>query len=149
MALGSFFPNSTGIIAPIIRAINKNKNDSLSLASSIKNFIPNDEEFAELIKLFNETNPNQDEHSINVSWHILQSLLSFPIKILKDNRNTIEFNKNLTQCYDIAINGEKIKSQKPGDLWDSLGDLCKQSKAKIRIWIENLHNMANCINKVF
>ena len=70
IALGAFFPYSTGIIAPLIRAINKNKNDSLSLAARIKKFTPSNGEFAELIKLFNETNPNNDEHSINISWHI-------------------------------------------------------------------------------
>jgi HEAT repeat protein len=130
IALGAFFPYSTGIIAPLIRAINKNKNDSLSLAARIKKFTPSNGEFAELIKLFNETNPNNDEHSINISWHIQESLLSFPIEVLTNNRNTIKFNKILAQHYDIAINQEKIKSQKPDDLWNSLRDLCKQHKDK-------------------
>ncbi len=130
MALASFFPFSRGIIAPLIQAINNNKSESLSLSFNIKNFIPSHEEFAELIKLFNETNPNKDENSINISWHIQQSLLCFPIEILTNNRNAIKFNEKLAQYYDFAINAERIKSQKPDDLWNSLRDLCKQHKNK-------------------
>ncbi len=129
-ALGAFSPLSTGIIAPLIQAINKNKNDSLSLVASIKNFIPNDKEFAQLIKLFNETCQNKDELSNNISWHIQQSLFCFPVELLTENRNTIKFSKNLIQYYDLAINREKIKSQNPDDLWDSLKDLCKKHKNK-------------------
>lgn len=129
-ALGDFFPFSTGIIAPLIQAANKYKSDSLSLVARINNFIPNDKEFAELIKLFNETNQNKDENSNNISWHIQHSLFCFPIEILTENRNAIKFSKNLTQSYDMAINREKIKSQNPDDLWDSLKDLCKQHKNK-------------------
>ncbi len=58
-ALDSFFKGSSGVIGPLINAICRYKNDSLSLVARVKSFIPNNGEIAELIRLFNETDPEE------------------------------------------------------------------------------------------
>ncbi|MBU3914003.1 hypothetical protein KKA14_00540, partial [bacterium] len=129
-ALASFFKGSSNVIAPIIGAIDKYKEDSLSLVARIKFFIPNDEEIAELIRLFNETDPEESDQSMNRHYHLQQSLLHFPVKVLTDNEKTIRFNEDLSQTMDIALSREKVKAQNPDVLWDTMKDICTQFNNK-------------------
>jgi hypothetical protein len=125
-ALASFFKGSSDVIAAIIKAIDKNKDDSLSLVARIKSFIPNDDEIAELIRLFNETDPEADDESMNRHYHIQQSLLHFPIDILTNNEKIIRFNEDLSHAMDIALSREKVKVQDPDYLWNTMKDICSQ-----------------------
>jgi len=68
-ALASFYKSSSGVIASIVKAIDKYKDDSLSLVARIKSFIPNDDEIAELIRLFNKTDPEESDQSMNRHYH--------------------------------------------------------------------------------
>ena len=129
-ALETFYKGSSGIISHIIRAIDKYPGDSLSLVARISLFIPNDDEISELIRLFNETDPDRDDQSMNRFFHIQQSLLHFPIQILISNEKIIRFNKDLSHSLDIALHKEKLKSQDPDYLWDTLKEICDRFKEK-------------------
>jgi hypothetical protein len=129
-ALASFFKGSSDVIAAIIKAIDKNKDDSLSLVARIKSFIPNDDEIAELIRLFNETDPDHGDQAMNRFLHIQESLLHFPIEVVKSNEKIIRFNEDLSHSMDVALNREKAKSQDPDYLWDTLKEICDRFKDK-------------------
>jgi hypothetical protein len=129
-ALESFFKGSTGVVAPLIKAIDKYRNDSLSLVARVKSFIPDNGDIADLIRLFNETDPKADDESMNRHYHIQQSLLYFPVEILHYNEKIIRFNEDLSHAMDIALNWDKVKSQDPDYLWNTMKDICTQFNNK-------------------
>jgi hypothetical protein len=129
-ALASFFKGTSDVIISIVKAIDKYKDDSLSLVARIKSFIPNDDEIADLIRLFNETDPDQDDQSMNRFVHIQESLLHFPIEVVKSNEKIIRFNEDLSHSLDIALTRDKAKSQDPDYLWNTLKEICDQFKDK-------------------
>lgn len=125
-ALESFFNGSSDVIGPIIKAIDANREDSLSLVARVKSFVPTPEEFAELIRIFNETDPEESDQAMNRYLHIQQSLLNFPVNVLTDNEKRIRFNEDLSHAMDIALNMETVKAQDPDILWDSMKTICSQ-----------------------
>ncbi len=129
-ALESFFKGTSGVISSIIQSIDKYPQDSLSLAARVKSFTPNNEEISELIRLFNETDPKEDEESMNRSFHIQNSLLHFPFDILKRNEKVIRFNKKLSESFKTASSWNEIQSQNPEQLWNSLKNFCIKSSDK-------------------
>ena len=127
-ALSSFFEGTSGIIAPTIRAINKYKTDCLALVGGIRSFIPDDEEFAALIKLYTEADSQEDESSMNIAYNIERALIAFPFEILEKHEESLRFNETLSQIYGFALNKEILINKDPDRLWDSLKEVSDQLK---------------------
>ena len=76
-----FFRGSSGVIGSIIKAIDLNKEVSLSLVARIESFILSNEEIAELIRLLNKKDPEESDQVMNRYLHIQQCLLHFPVNV--------------------------------------------------------------------
>lgn len=127
-ALENFFPKSHGVIEHILTTIKLYRKNRLPLMSSIKYFIPTDKDIRDIIQLYNELDPSQDDHSLNFSYHLRYSFFEFPFEILEKNHSIISFNKDLLNAYEIAKNREMFKKEKPDYLWNELEELCKKYK---------------------
>lgn len=129
-ALEKFYPNSEGVIEKLISSINKYDNECLSLAAIISRFTPSNNDIINLVKLFNSIDPEKNEYSMSIHYHLKSCLLSFPFEVLEKNHDIINFNEELSEVYKIVENRTSIKSQDPDYLWDELYNLCNNYKDK-------------------
>ena len=129
-ALEKFYPNSEGVIEKLFSSINKYDNECLALVARVRSFTPSNNDIINLVKLFNSIDPDKNDYSMNIHYHLKSCLLAFPFEVLKKNHDIISFNKELSEIYKIAENRTIIKLQNPDYLWDQLNNLCNNYKDK-------------------
>ncbi|MES0490192.1 MAG: hypothetical protein ABUK01_09380, partial [Leptospirales bacterium] len=122
---------SEGVIEVILQALKNYGSQSCAyLISDIKNFIPTDEDIAKILKILNGLNPQKDENSRNLYYHLKNSLFNFPFEILQKNYDAIAFNKEILTGYNILKNRKEVTSRSPDVLWNDLENLCLEYKGK-------------------
>jgi hypothetical protein len=129
-ALAKSFPDSEGVIEHLLRVIEGNIKENVTLALYVKDFIPTDNDVKNIVKLIVSTELESEEESSNVNYHLKSSLLEFPLEILKRHRQAITFNKNLKDLYRTASQRDKLKRKSPDYLWQELETLCRNYQDK-------------------
>ncbi|MCD4817281.1 MAG: hypothetical protein K8S23_01150 [Candidatus Cloacimonetes bacterium] len=141
-ALTKFFPNQENVLSHLLELINRIKikykesesnrdflsaskrMEGLSLLASIKNFIPSDSEFKEIIKLYLEFENIENNFASNLQYHIILSFIKYPLKILEKNQNIFIFNKHLNKVFEMTKQRDKFIDKTPDTLWEILNDFC-------------------------
>jgi len=128
--LGKFYPYSEDIIEHLLNSISTYEKDCLALAARIKYFLPTDNDIHRIINLFYETYDSEDEHSSNINYHIIHSLLVFPFEIIEKNHDLFIFNDELKKIYENAKFRAEIRSHDPETSWKELERICTNYNGK-------------------
>jgi hypothetical protein len=129
-ALERYFPKSCNVIKYLLKAFHIYKGDTLSLTGRIKSFLPDEEDIHEILKVLTEITSKQDENSINIYFHLMNSLYQFPYDLITVLKESFVFNEHLKELYEIITKRNQIKSRSPKILWTELSNICKQNKGK-------------------
>jgi len=129
-ALTSFFKKSNGVIHHLLESAMKYSKNNVSLVATIKYFVPDDDEFQNVLKYLHHMNntEKQTDLDINNLYNLKTTLMEFPFEILNRNKNCFQFSSELLKDYEIASNREKVKNQSPDKLWNQMVELCKKYK---------------------
>lgn len=123
-ALAKSFPGSEGVIEHLLRAIEGNIEENVTLAFHVQDFIPTDSDIEKILRLIVKTEFGGEEKNSNVNYHLKSSLLEFPFEMLKKHHQVITVNKKLKDIYGAASKRDKLKSESPTYLWQELETLC-------------------------
>jgi hypothetical protein len=130
LALEKYFSESPNVIKHLLKAFHIYKDDALSLICGIKSFLPSKEEVGEIFKIIAQITNNKDEKSMNIYFHLVNSLHYFPYDLITDYKDIFVFNEHLKKMYENIITRNQIKAQSHQSLWTELSNICKQNKGK-------------------
>jgi len=141
-ALTKFFTHQENVLSHILELINRIKVkykesesnrsflssskpiEGLSVLASIKKFIPSENEFEAIVKLYLEFENIDNGFASNLQYHIVLSFIKFPIEVLEKNQNLFIFNKRLKGIFEIVKQRDKFINKTSDTLWEILNHFC-------------------------